>query len=111
MIFATWNCFTIPITVAFEPGVAETIYFFLFNSFIDIVFLLDIFVQFRTSFLHPRTGEEIILPHLIGWEYFKSRFLIDVLATIPFDTFGSFFVSGGSTSTYILQIFGILKLI
>jgi len=42
----------------------------------------------------------------------KSRFWIDVLATIPIDTFAGFFLTNNSSSsTLFLQLFGILKLI
>lgn len=67
MVLATWNCFSIPITVAFEPAFAETLVMFILNSCIDIFFLLDIFINFRTSFIHPNTGEEIMQFHLIAF--------------------------------------------
>lgn len=110
MILATWNCFLIPVSIAFEPDFVNHIVVFIFNSFIDLCFLLDIFFNLRTSFLHPRSGEEIIEPHWIAWEYFRTRWLfIDTLATLPFDTFGGQFLS--DQNSYLLQSFGILKLI
>ena len=48
-----------------------------------------------------------------GWEiaiyYIRGRFLIDLLATIPFDLIGSLIISPGNR--FLLSLFGILKLI
>jgi len=62
MILATWNCITIPITMAFEPPFANSDVVYILNGIIDIFFILDIFVNFRTTLLHPKTGVEIFIP-------------------------------------------------
>ena len=107
MVLATWNCFAVPVTVAFEPAFLEHVGMFIFNSCIDIIFLIDIFVNFRTSYMDQKTGAEIVKAHLIGWRYFKFQLWIDIFATVPIDTFVGFFGAVNST----LQAFGILKLI
>lgn len=56
-----------------------------FNFFIDFCFLLDILINFRTTYFNPRTGDEISDTKLIAWSYFKSRFWLDLIPTIPFD--------------------------
>jgi hypothetical protein len=55
------------------------------NWLIDFFFLLDIIVNFRTTFMNSKTGEEEFDPKEIRWNYLKSRFWIDFLATVPFD--------------------------
>jgi len=60
------------------------------DSMIDLVFIIDIVLNFRTSFVDPVNGEEILDPVLISSKYLtEPRFYIDVLSTIPFaDLFG-----------------------
>jgi hypothetical protein len=60
--------------------------FFLFiNALIDFTFFLDLIVNFRTTFFHPRSGKEVFKPKVIAKNYLKTRFLVDFLATFPFD--------------------------
>lgn len=74
------------------------------NGMIDLVFLFDIILNFRTSYVDPINGEEILDPVLISSKYLtEMRFYIDVLSTVPLaDLFG-----GGA----LLQFLGILKII
>ena len=72
------------------------------------MFALDIFVVFRTTYVDIYSGEEVLDGYKIVMKYLSGRFWIDLLATIPFDTFGELIISG---NTSFLQIFGILKLI
>lgn len=58
------------------------------NYFIDFSFLLDIFINFRTIILDAQ-GEEVVDPKVIAIEYIKGNFVLDVLATIPFEIFVS----------------------
>ena len=55
---------------------------------IDLVFLTDIILNFRTSFLDDASGEEVMDPKLIMMSYlFSLRFVIDVLSTVPLSDF------------------------
>jgi hypothetical protein len=55
------------------------------NWIIDFFFFLDILVNFRTTFIDQKTGDEVFNGKKIARNYIKSRFWIDFLATIPFD--------------------------
>lgn len=74
------------------------------DSLIDLVFVIDIILNFRTSYVDPVNGEEILDPRQISKKYLtEPRFYIDVLSTVPLaDLFG-----GGA----LLQFLGILKII
>jgi len=48
MIGAVLNCFAIPYELAFDPPWFKTFGFIILNYFIDIIFFLDIVVNFRT---------------------------------------------------------------
>ena len=65
-----------------------------FNSLIDFLFGVDIILNFRTSYINQRTGEEVLDPKKIARNYLcSSRFVIDLLASIPIDTIAQLLVS------------------
>ena len=108
MLLATWNTFTIPIEVSYEPDLFEHRFFFWANNIIDALFLVDILVNFRYAYVHPKTSEEIRDGKRITIHYLKTRFFIDLLATIPFDTIAGFMFD---TDSIYFKLFGILKLV
>ena len=54
------------------------------NYLIDILFFIDIILNFRTTYQNSQTGEEVIQIKDIQLKYLKGMFIIDVLATVPF---------------------------
>lgn len=108
MLLAIYNCISIPFDTAFEPEV--TVFYTVFEVIIDILFAADVVINFRTSFVHPKTGLEVVEGKAIAMNYILSgRFWIDLLATIPFERVYSVFADGASSST--LELLGLLKLI
>ena len=86
MALALWNCFSIPFIVAFVPDLGSEPTIFALNIAIDIIFFLDIVLNFRTTFFHRHTGDEIKDPKKIAKHYILGgKFAIDVLASIPID--------------------------
>lgn len=59
IILAIYNCFAIPLEICLQPAIMETKEFTILNSVIDFIFLLDIFVQFKTTYYDPLSGDEI----------------------------------------------------
>ena len=51
---------------------------------IELVFLIDLIVNFRFSYINE-TGDEIYDPKKIAKHYLRHRFFIDLIALIPFD--------------------------
>lgn len=82
----------------------------LLNAFIDLLFIIDVFVNFRTSYVNTKTGEEIFDLKKIALNYLKARFWIDILASMPFDLF-TLFLIGRNQNTIVFKLFGLLKLI
>lgn len=109
MCLAVFNCYAIPIDVAFEPPAFDNWIWILINTLIDLLFAIDLIVYFRTTFIHEKTGNEVIEPVDIAKAYLKGRFWIDLLATIPFDTFAEVVI--GIESSSFLSIFSLLKLV
>ena len=69
MTLATWNCFSIPFTVAFVPEMGNELSIVIINSIIDFVFVLDVILNFRTSYFSAITGDEISEPKMIAKNY------------------------------------------
>lgn len=55
---------------------------------IDALFVADIIIQFRTTYVNSMTGDEIWAPQMIAKHYGLSvRLWIDVLSSFPFQAF------------------------
>lgn len=109
MLLATWNCFQIPYSIAFTDGRSSNTYINVFNWIIDISFIIDLVLGFRTSYVNEKTGQEIVQGTKIVTQYVKGRFWIDLLATMPFDLIADMIFQGHTDSTSF-QLFGLLKL-
>lgn len=110
IIISLWVCFTLPVQLAFEPDFLDSSGNLIFNDMIDVLYGLDILLNFRTSYINTMTGDEVIDPKMVALAYLKGgRFFIDLLATIPFDSIlGN---SDGSKVSIKLRIFTILKIL
>jgi len=109
IFLAVYSCFIVPIQVAFEPSFASSLFFQIPDLSVNVIFLLDIVINFRTTYIHPKTGKEVINLKTIAWSYLKIRFWIDFLATIPFDTLGEIIVPDSNSGLF--QLFSLLKLV
>ena len=85
IIFALYNSITIPLGIAFEPEQLISTGFTIFDSFVDLCFFIDLFINFRTTYISAINGEEIRDPKKIAFRYLTGRFIIDLISTIPFD--------------------------
>ena len=109
MLLALWNCISLPFEVAFEPE--KTKLYEAGERFIDICFLIDIILAFRTTYVNKKTGFEVLDSKLIAKHYVSSsQFWIDLLATIPFDDLYKIF-AGGSEEGGQVKLLGLLKLV
>ena len=61
IVLAIFNCFTIPVQVAFEPKSMHGVNFNVANLIIDFFFLLDIFISFRIVYIDDM-GDEVSDP-------------------------------------------------
>lgn len=83
-----YTCFIAPYLFAFDPqfdGLA------LVNNLtlgIDCIFIIDIIVSLRTTYVNNTTGDEIYSPTMIGKHYvLTSQFFFDFVSCLPFDYF------------------------
>jgi hypothetical protein len=70
ILLAIYNAFSIPFYLAFSPPFSTSLAREISDDMIDILFLCDILIHFRTSYYHPDTGEEIFNPKMIAKHYF-----------------------------------------
>jgi len=61
------------------------VYFFWLDFIINILFAVDIMVNFRSAYIDTKTGVEIKKSGKVALNYIKTRFFIDLIATVPFD--------------------------
>ena len=59
------------------------------NSVVDVVFAIDILLNFHTTFVGPG-GEVVSDPAIIKRNYIKTWFVIDLLSCLPYDVFNAF---------------------
>jgi hypothetical protein len=85
MFLATVNWFQVPYNVSFTDVDSSNIYADFFNIIIDLIFMLDVVVNFRTSVIFESTAQEWFDNKKIAMSYLRGRFWIDFVASIPFD--------------------------
>ena len=69
MLLAAWNCFSIPFIVAFLPEADNILAIVVVDYIIDSIFVVDIALNFRTTFFSRKTGDEIMEPKRIAKNY------------------------------------------
>ena len=84
IVLANWCSFSTPYSIAFHFNFLHSTFSLSLHYFLNFFFLFDILFNFRTTFIHSRTNEEISNPKIIAKIYLKRRFWIDLLVAIPF---------------------------
>ena len=78
------------------------------DSIVDIVFFIDIVLNFHTTYVGP-SGEVVSDPKVIRKEYCKSWFIVDLLSCLPYDVFNAF-ENDQDVSFFFNMIFNIFQL-
>lgn len=90
IFLALYNCVMIPMNLAFHDDVSKIFGLNVFERVVDVIFILDIILNFRTTYVNPKTNLEIVDPMKVAMNYVNSiRFPVDVFASIPFEAFVS----------------------
>ncbi|XP_067278414.1 potassium/sodium hyperpolarization-activated cyclic nucleotide-gated channel 1-like [Pseudorasbora parva] len=86
VVFSFVNLITVPLDIAFSDDMHDTAhkYWIAFNLLSDILFCIDIGLNFRIGILNE-DGQAILDPKLIRQDYFRSWFVLDVVAAFPVD--------------------------
>lgn len=113
IIFSIYNSFVIPLEFSIPKTFEGVALFTVGDSIIDILFLLDIAINFRTKYIDPKTEELISDSKKIAVNYLKGRLVIDILASFPFDFFASLFsaVTLDSNTSNLMKLFKLTRLL
>ena len=84
ILFVIFNSFSVPLDIAFAPKSMKSISFLICMAIIDIAFLLDILICFRTTVIGD-DGREITNGRGIAIYYVKGTFVVDLIAGIPLE--------------------------
>lgn len=84
MLFALYNCVTVPLDFAFNSVSSETL--LVINTFFDCCFMLDVLLNFFTTYI-DNNGDEVTDQKLIAINYLKLMFWIDFMSSVPIDNF------------------------
>jgi len=88
IILALYNCVSIPFEVCYDSKFTTHVLLTIYEYFIDVLFFLDIIVNFRTTYINSKTGVEVTSGCKIAMKYiFYGRFWIDLAASIPLELF------------------------
>ncbi|CAF1607826.1 unnamed protein product, partial [Adineta ricciae] len=75
---------------AFRSKSLDDVPLLVVDSIVDVIFFIDIILNFHTTYVHTKSGEVISDPKRIRKTYLKSWFVIDLLACLPYDVFNAF---------------------
>ena len=90
MFVAAYNCFALPIEIAFKSPILLSPTMAIVNYIMDFVFLLDMIVVFRTTIFIEEI--EVWNCNKVSKHYLEGRFTVDLLSTIPFELILSVFL-------------------
>ena len=79
----------------------------IFGIAIDIFFVIDIVIAFRTTYIDIRSGAEITEIKALAKYYLLGQFFIDFLATVPFDSIAEVVLGEAG----LFKFLGALKLV
>ena len=82
LILVGWISGQIPYEAAFQPD-KKVSYGFTFQMFVDIFFVIDLVLNFRTGFVEK--GKIILDTEKIAGKYLRTYFIFDFVASIPYD--------------------------
>ncbi|XP_075940486.1 voltage-gated delayed rectifier potassium channel KCNH5-like [Anarhichas minor] len=88
LILTFYTAIMVPYNVSFKTKQNNLVWLVL-DSIVDIIFLIDIVLNFHTTFVGP-TGEVISDAKLIRMNYLKTWFVIDLLSCLPYDIINAF---------------------
>lgn len=111
MSVAIYNCIWTPLTISFDlpkKMEEEMLALKVIEIAILTLYILDILIQFLTSYNNLTSGEEIMKPSMIARRYMvDGDFIIDFLSTFPFTHLGI----TSHTAMTIFAAFQLLKVL
>lgn len=91
-------CYYVPLRTGFDVAVELWSYEFWQDAFIDLYFIADVIVQFRTAYWNA-SGVLVVDIRDIRRKYLKGWFLIDFVCVLPLGYVGYFVADSGKEGT------------
>lgn len=114
IVLAMYNSVTIPMAIFYGddgPTVIASENVRIVDALVDFIFLIDVILTFRTTFLDTEQGQDETDTHKIAAAYLNGSFAIDFASSVPFSSFVTAFGSGNESVVSILSLLGLLKLL
>jgi len=108
IVFAIYNSVTIPIAIFYGehgPSVISSNQIAFVDAMVDFIFLIDIIITFRTTYLDTDLGKEETDTHKIAIRYLRGSFAFDFASSVPFSVFVPASIENA------VNILGLLKLL
>jgi hypothetical protein len=101
----------VPFVIGFEVNTEQGTFIFVIDRLVDVFFVLDICFNFFTGF--AVTGKVVMDPRRIVYTYVKSWFLLDVVASVPFDVIAAQYAGNQAAfrSTKFVRIMKLVRLV
>jgi potassium voltage-gated channel Eag-related subfamily H protein 1 len=106
LILTFYTAIMVPYNVSFKTK-QNNIAWLVLDSVVDVIFLVDIVLNFHTTFVGPG-GEVISDPKLIRMNYLKTWFVIDLLSCLPYDIINAF--ENVDEVSFFGFVFGVLEI-
>ena len=111
ILLAMYNSVTIPMAIFYAdqgPSFIQSETIAICDALVDFIFLIDIIITFRTTYLNTDLGCEETNTHKIAKSYLHGSFLIDFASSVPF---ASLVPPGLEQFKSVLNLLGLLKLL
>jgi len=111
ILLAMYNSVTIPIAIFYGdkgPSIIDSETIALVDALVDLIFLIDVIITFRTTYLDTDLGCEETDTHKIASSYLRGSFAIDFASSVPF---GSFIPDSFPNLKSVFNLLGLLKLL
>lgn len=79
------------------------------DMLLTLIFALDIFLRFNTAIMVER--KEVTDRRAVAWHYMSGWFVVDLLATIPFDLLVGSMVPATGTMFHVLRALRVLRVL
>ena len=87
IVMALFNAFSVPYNAAFQQGQEQGIGLRFFDLFVNMLFIVDLAINFRTTYVETNSGVEVFEPNKIARRYvLGGRFVVDMLSSLPLDS-------------------------
>lgn len=110
MILSIVNGVTVPLDISFKPQFFGDPWFLGINYVIDVLFVVDVVLNFRTTYKETNTGEEVFDPRKIACNYMTSfQFYLDVISALSLDNFIAIFEHESDSLSANFKVFQLFK--